>query len=137
MKSEQSHRQHSRPADRRREANNPLNRTYDSHGPDVRIRGTAVHIVEKYLELARDAFTEGNLVAAESYSQHAEHYYRLFAAAQAGPRAVGEADPEAQDGEDVDRGLPDRFALPEKRAPLAARDLNSAEPIRRRSRPAI
>ena len=111
------YRQRSRPATPRREANNPLTRVYESHGPDVRIRGTARHIAEKYLQLARDAHTVGNLVAAENYSQHAEHYYRLIAAAQTGPREIGDADPEGLGGEDVDRGLPDRFALPEERAP--------------------
>ncbi len=62
---------------------NPLTRSYDSHGPDVRIRGTALHVAEKYLQLARDAHTGNNPVAAENYLQHAEHYFRLIAAAQA------------------------------------------------------
>lgn len=117
MTSDQKFRHHTRPTDRRRETNNPLTRTYESNGPDVRIRGTASHIAEKYLQLARDAHTEGNLVAAENYLQHAEHYFRLIAAARIGPRAMGDADPEDIGGEDVDRGLPDRFALPEDCAP--------------------
>ena len=54
-----------------------------SHGPDVRIRGTAQHVAEKYLQLARDAHTGNDPVAAENYLQHAEHYFRLIAAAQA------------------------------------------------------
>jgi hypothetical protein len=117
MKSDQSYRQHSRPANSRRETNNPLTRSYESNGPDVKIRGTASHIAEKYLQLARDAHRGGNLVAAENYLQHAEHYFRLIADAQAGPRAIAEASPEDFGGEDVDRGLPDRFALPEEREP--------------------
>jgi hypothetical protein len=117
MKSDQSYRSRGRPTDRRRELNNPLTRTYESNGPDVKIRGNAGHIAEKYLQLARDAHQGGSLVAAENYLQHAEHYFRLVAAGQIGPRAIGEADPEAFGGEDVDRGLPDRFALPEERAP--------------------
>ena len=55
---------------------------YESNGPDVKIRGTASHVAEKYLQLARDAQSSGDPVAAESYYQHAEHYFRLIAAAQ-------------------------------------------------------
>src|ERR1700710_2069580 len=65
-----------------RKGPNPLTRSYESNGPDVKIRGTAQHIGEKYLQLARDAQTSGDPVAAESYLQHAEHYFRLIAAAQ-------------------------------------------------------
>jgi len=61
---------------------NPLSRMYESNGPDVKIRGTASHIGEKYLQLARDAQSAGDPVAAENYYQHAEHYFRLIAAAQ-------------------------------------------------------
>jgi hypothetical protein len=61
---------------------NPLSRMYESNGPDVKIRGTASHIAEKYLQLARDAQSSGDPIAAENYYQHAEHYFRLIAAAQ-------------------------------------------------------
>jgi hypothetical protein len=61
---------------------NPLTRTYESNGPDVKIRGTAQHIADKYAQLARDAQASGDPVAAENYLQHAEHYYRIIAAAQ-------------------------------------------------------
>lgn len=61
---------------------NPLTRVYESNGPDVKIRGTAHHVAEKYLQLARDAQSGGDPVSAESYLQHAEHYFRLIAAAQ-------------------------------------------------------
>ena len=57
--------------------------TYDSNGPDVRIRGNAHQVYEKYLALARDATTGGDRVLAESYYQFAEHYLRIVAAAQA------------------------------------------------------
>jgi hypothetical protein len=59
------------------------NRSYDSSGPEVKIRGTASHIYEKYLQLARDANASGDRVMAENYLQHAEHYFRIMAAAQA------------------------------------------------------
>jgi hypothetical protein len=66
-----------------RKGPNPLTRSYESNGGDVKIRGTALHIAEKYVQLARDAQSSGDRVAAENYFQHAEHYYRLVAAAQA------------------------------------------------------
>ncbi len=59
------------------------NRAYDSNGPEVKIRGTASHVYEKYLQLARDANSSGDRVMAENYLQHAEHYYRIVAATQA------------------------------------------------------
>ena len=66
-----------------RKGGNPLSRTYDSSGPDVKIRGTAQHIAEKYSALARDAQSSSDNVMAENYLQHAEHYNRIIAAAQA------------------------------------------------------
>jgi len=65
-----------------RRGQNPMTRVYDSNGPDVKIRGTAAHIAEKYLQLARDSQSSGDPVAAENYYQHAEHYFRLIATAQ-------------------------------------------------------
>ena len=59
------------------------NRTYDSSGPEVKIRGSASHVYEKYLQLARDANSSGDRIIAENYLQHAEHYYRIMAAAAA------------------------------------------------------
>jgi hypothetical protein len=59
------------------------NRTFDSSGPEVKIRGSAAHVYEKYLQLARDANSAGDRVTAENYLQHAEHYFRIMAAQQA------------------------------------------------------
>ncbi|MGH2341309.1 DUF4167 domain-containing protein [Segnochrobactraceae bacterium EtOH-i3] len=67
---------------RPRKGPNPLTRTYESNGPDVKVRGTALHIAEKYVQLARDAQSSGDTVMAENYFQHAEHYYRIVAASQ-------------------------------------------------------
>lgn len=64
-----------------------MNRSFESNGPDVKVRGTASHIHEKYLSLARDATVSGDRVQAENYFQHAEHYYRIVAAAQAQQQA--------------------------------------------------
>lgn len=66
----------------RRGGPNPLQRSYESNGPDVKVRGTAQHIAEKYVQLARDAQASGDPVMAENYFQHAEHYYRILLAAQ-------------------------------------------------------
>lgn len=59
---------------------NPLSRSFESNGPDVKVRGTPAHIAEKYLTLARDAHSSGDWVLAESYLQHAEHYNRIIMA---------------------------------------------------------
>jgi Domain of unknown function (DUF4167) len=58
----------------------PLNRNhvFDSNGPDLRIRGTAQQLFEKYLQLGRDATSGGDRVMAESCFQHAEHYFRIL-----------------------------------------------------------
>lgn len=56
------------------------NRTLDSSGPDVKVRGTAMYIYDRYQQLARDATSTGDRIAAENYLQHAEHYYRLMVA---------------------------------------------------------
>ena len=66
-----------------RRQQNPVNRVFESNGPDVKIRGNASHIAEKYNSLARDALVSGNTVSAENFFQHAEHYLRILAAAQA------------------------------------------------------
>ena len=113
----QNDRTRGRQTNRGREPN-PLTRSYDSHGPDVRIRGTAQHVAERYLQLARDAHTGNDPVATENYLQHAEHYFRLIAAAQAAQlraqkgdtRATGESDPGDLDDDDHLGGLSGRFA---------------------------
>src|SRR3984885_7131221 len=59
------------------------NRAFDSNGPDnVKVRGAAQHIYEKYQQLARDAGSAGDRVLAENYLQHAEHYFRVLRAMQ-------------------------------------------------------
>ncbi|MBV6657821.1 MAG: DUF4167 domain-containing protein [Devosiaceae bacterium] len=68
---------------RGRKGPSPLSRSYESNGPEVKIRGTAQHIADKYINLARDAQSSGDTVQAEAFYQHAEHYYRIVAAAQA------------------------------------------------------
>jgi hypothetical protein len=62
--------------------NNNPNRTFDSSGPEIKIRGSAAHVYDKYLQMARDANTAGDRVMAENYLQHAEHYFRILRDAQ-------------------------------------------------------
>ncbi|MGE0702197.1 MAG: DUF4167 domain-containing protein, partial [Hyphomicrobiaceae bacterium] len=63
-----------------RKGQNPLTRSFESNGPDVKVRGTPAHVAEKYLQLARDAQSSGDHVLAENYLQHAEHYNRIILA---------------------------------------------------------
>ena len=91
---------------------NPLSRNFESNGPDVKVRGNAAHIAEKYLQLARDAQSSGDSVMAENYLQHAEHYFRIVSSAQ---QAQNGQRPEGQD-DDFDDDMPDmnsRFASPQ------------------------
>jgi len=74
--------QKSRSRGRGRKPQNPMSKNFESNGPDVKIRGNASHIAEKYTTLARDAQSNGDTVMAENYYQHAEHYNRIVAAAQ-------------------------------------------------------
>lgn len=61
-----------------RKSQNPLTRSFESTGPDVKVRGTPAHVAEKYISLARDALSSGDRVLAENYLQHAEHYNRII-----------------------------------------------------------
>ena len=57
------------------------NTSYESNGPDVKLRGNAQQLFEKYTALAQDAATAGERISAEAYSQFADHYFRLHQAA--------------------------------------------------------
>jgi hypothetical protein len=54
--------------------------TFDSNGPNVKIRGNAYQVYERYLGLAREAHSAGDRIAAENFFQHAEHYFRVMSA---------------------------------------------------------
>jgi hypothetical protein len=130
-----------------RKGPNPLSRTYESNGPDVKIRGTAHHIGEKYLQLARDAQSSGDPVMAESFLQHAEHYFRLIAAAQTAQqqaatgyqRQPGEPEVEDYDEDEDFSGGMDRFASPIERVapvqPPYPAPANGGAPYPERERP--
>jgi hypothetical protein len=115
-----------------RRGQNPMTRVYESNGPDIKIRGTASHLAEKYVQLARDAQGSGDPVAAENYYQHAEHYFRIIAAAQEQfrqnqpqtPRAEGEPREDGDEGEDFGFGNEPGFSgqrEPSAPAPYPAR----------------
>lgn len=89
--------------------------TFDSNGPNVKIRGNAYQVFERYIALAREAQASGDRVAAENLYQHAEHYFRVMNAQGEGqgsgpPRpttpadlemAAGSGEGEGQDGEET------------------------------------
>src|SRR5271169_6380960 len=112
MKPFQNRQTHNRPMSNRRGPQSP-NQFFQSNGPNVKIRGTARQVAEQYLQLARDAHTGNDPVAAENYLQHAEHYFRLIGAAQAAQfhaqngdvRAAGESGPGDLDDDDDLSGL--------------------------------
>jgi hypothetical protein len=107
MRQGQQNNNNKRMRGRNRKGPNPLSRSYESNGPDVKVRGTALHIAEKYMQLARDAQSSGDRVQAESYLQHAEHYYRIVSAAQAQnpqqPQQVYRNDNDGYGDDDDDR----------------------------------
>jgi hypothetical protein len=87
--------------------NIPLNRNhvFDSNGPDVRVRGTSQQLFEKYLQLGRDATSGGDRVTAESYFQHAEHYFRILNAMN---QAAQQSQPNGQQQGGQQQGGPRR-----------------------------
>lgn len=107
---------------------NPLSRNYESNGPDVKVRGNAAHIAEKYVQLARDAQASGDSVMAENYLQHAEHYFRIVSAAQpqGAPRPDQFNDSDGYDDE-FEPQENSRFAVPERIAQPAPAETEAAE----------
>lgn len=98
MRNGQNKRMRGRNRNNNNRGHNPLTKVFESNGPDVKIRGTASHVAEKYIQLARDAQSSGDPVAAENYYQHAEHYFRLIAAAQEQFRQSPQYNPQNQQG---------------------------------------
>ena len=105
---------------------NPLSRNYESTGPDVKVRGNAAHVAEKYMQLARDAQSSGDSVMAENYLQHAEHYFRIVSSAQ--QALNGTRDDENEFDDDVSE-MNSRFSSPQPAQPQTsheAEDENAA-----------
>ena len=124
---------------RHQSGNVPLNRNhvFDSNGPDLRIRGTAQQLFEKYLQLGRDATSSGDRVMAEGYFQHAEHYFRIInainQAQQQNPQhngANGQA-PQAQHNPQINHNGPRRDEPEEEEGdeqPDLERELRGEQP---------
>ena len=115
---------------------NPLSRNFESNGPDVKVRGNASHVAEKYLQLARDAQSSGDSVMAENYLQHAEHYFRIVSSAQ---QAQNGQRPDGQDDADFDDDMPEmnsRFASPQPQQPQQQYVQQDGEAAAGRRRPA-
>ncbi len=74
------------------------NRSHESNGPNVKLRGTAVQVYDKYQGLAHDASSSGDRVAAENYFQPAEHYYRIMNIAKEEAAARAHSEGGARDG---------------------------------------
>ena len=120
-----------------RRGQNPMTRVFESNGPDIKIRGTASHVAEKYVQLARDARSSGDPVAAENYYQHAEHYFRLIAAAQEQfrqnqPQPRTENEMPTEDGGDDESESYSNFGqepgfVPAQQQPFVPRDNNQRE----------
>ena len=87
-----------------RKGPNPLTRTYEINGPNVKIRGSAQQVADKYSALARDAMSAGDRVMAENYLQHAEHYNRIIAAATAQMQPQRDARDDDDDGDERTEG---------------------------------
>ena len=116
-----------------RRGQKPMTWVFESNGPDIKIRGTASHVAEKYVQLARDARSSGDPVAAENYYQHAEHYFRLIAAAQEQfrqnqpqPRTDNEMPPEEgeDEGESFSHFGQEPGFVPQQQQPFVPRDNN-------------
>jgi Domain of unknown function (DUF4167) len=87
--------------------------TFDSNGPNVKIRGNAYQVFERYVALAREAAAGGDRIVAENLYQHAEHYFRVMNAngdgnPHAPPRPttpadleIGEADGEGGEADEA------------------------------------
>ncbi len=91
--------------------------TFDSNGPNVKIRGNAYQVFERYVALAREAAASGDRIAAENLYQHAEHYFRVMNANGEGnphapPRPVTPADLEIGETEEGSRVSDDGVVQP-------------------------
>jgi len=64
-------------------SNSKIN-SFDSVGSEIRVRGSAVQVNEKYMALANDAYSSGDRILAESFFQYADHYHRVIMSANNG-----------------------------------------------------
>jgi len=97
--SSNNRRQRNRGGNAPRRNTNQKTQVFDSNGPDVRIRGTAYQVAEKYVALAKDAQGSGDLVLYQSYLQHAEHYQRMINSWEVESQTFEINDPDAMEQE--------------------------------------
>jgi len=100
--------------------------TFESNGPEGKIRGTAFQVIEKYQALAQDALSSGDRIGAENFFQHAEHYYRVVAANgwdQRGQRQHGQQPQHSQQ-----QPQPQQRVEPDKNSGGAQEQAASIEP---------
>jgi hypothetical protein len=118
--------------------------TFDSAGPDIRVRGNAYQVWEKYLGLARDAQSAGDRIAAENFFQHAEHYYRIMNA-NGGDPATYNGRPRFnprdengfdEDGQPLPGGGPQPSAEPQQPRQADSRPADGRPDARTENRPA-
>ena len=115
----------------RRNNNQNANRSMESNGPDVKVRGSAKQIFDKYEALARDAAASGNRVKAENLRQHAEHYLRIVNAIELAKQAAREeqeadSDDASDDDEDENENKASEIRKGRRYPPRARRkDENS------------
>ena len=129
----------------RKGGQNPLTRSFESTGPDTKIRGTPAHIAEKYMVLARDAQSSGDPVLAENYLQHAEHYNRIIMAyreqapqsgefANGGQPDGGRFRQEGMGGDDIGEGDGGEFGAESQSQPVMQQgDAQPPAPMQPRS----
>lgn len=114
-----------------RQGNNqtPLNRNhvFDSNGPEMRVRGTAQQLFEKYLQLGRDATGAGDRILAEAYFQHAEHYFRII---NAMTQAAQQSQAERQERHQKRMKAQQSESGEERRGPEEAEDESEGETAR-------
>lgn len=103
---------------RQNNSGNAANKVYDSNGPDVRVRGSAQTVADKYLQLAADAQSQGDRIKTESYFQYAEHYLRIVAANQAA---------KAQRQAEKEKAAEEHNARMQAKKEKAANELNKAK----------
>ena len=107
--------------------------TFDSSGPNVKIRGNAFQVFERYVALAREASVSGDRVAAENLYQHAEHYFRIMnangdAQSQGAPRPTTPADTEMMNGPDSEMEEHEQRASPPAPEPGAQHEPEPEQP---------
>jgi hypothetical protein len=98
--------------------------TFDSNGPNIKIRGNAYQVFERYVALAREAAASGDRITAENLYQHAEHYFRVMNAngeanSQGGapPRPTTPADAELGGAEGERQEVEENLVQPRPQPP--------------------